>query len=121
MFTEIFDKILSLLHEKRETIFGVLIVALLCFTIYAQYGYTNEDKASYQAEIAAAKTKYDEDIKILRVNYINAQVEFNEEISSCHRDCRAKVDSLEEFYFNEFRKLQKKVNNIDNRINQIVQ
>lgn len=121
MFTEIFDKVLSLLHEKRETIFGVLIVALLCFTIYAQYGYTNEDKASYQAEIAAAKTKYDEDIKILRVNYINAQVEFNEEISSCHRDCRAKVDSLEEFYFNEFRKLQKKVNNIDNRINQIVQ
>jgi hypothetical protein len=121
MFTEIFDKVFSLLHEKRETIFGVLIVAVLCFAIYAQYGYTTEDKTAYKADLAETKLKYDEEIKLLRINFINSQIEFNADIAACHRNCRNKVDSLEDYYFNEFRKLQKKVNNIDNKINQIAQ
>ena len=121
MFTEIFDKILLLYQEKKETVFSVLIVALLCFVIYALYTYTTEDKTFHQADLAETKARYDEEIKILRINFINAQVEFNAEITACHRDCRSKVDSLEEFYFNEFRKLKKKVDNIDNRINLITQ
>lgn len=121
MFTEIFDKIMTLLSESREKIFGILIVALLCFVIYALYSYTTEDKTFHQTDLAETKARYDEEIKILRINFINAQVDFNAEIETCHRDCRARIDSLEDFYFNEFRRMQKKVNNIDNRINYLTQ
>lgn len=121
VFTEIFDFIKNLYTEKKETIFTVLIVAVICFVCYFLYGQLIREQDTSEKDLVALKEQQSVEIKKIREYQVDAEIQFQQEISNCHRECRQKIDSLEQFYYDKFKSLKNSIQRIENKVNIITQ
>lgn len=121
MFREIFDFIKTLFTEKRETLFGILIVTMLCFAVYFMYEQFTKVEDVSAKDIENLKVMHNEEIKTLRNERVLAENELLARLSECNRDCHRKMDSIEEVYYYKFKEFEQKVNKIENKVNTIIQ
>ncbi len=116
---EIISKIQELYTQKKETVFGIMVFLLLVGVIYILYGFSERTVDTCSKDIEALKMQHATEIKELRTDFINSQIEFNNEIRSCHMTCRKTIDSLDQYYYRKFLKLSERVNKINDKVNSL--
>ena len=121
MYKELFDWIKSLLTERKDVLFSVLILAALVFTCVALYDRVGEERTIAVSDREAVKTQCQEDIRKLREYQIQAEIQFQEDLAACRRECRMKIDSIEQSYYQRFSDLHRAVKRLGQKVNTIIE
>jgi len=116
---ELILQIKDLFDKKREQVFGILIVLLLCSVIVILYQYMEADKLSHDSVTSELKKMHDAEIMALRNDFIKSQIEFNDQIRLCSSNCRNKIDSIENYYFTKFILLRDKYKQLSIKLENI--
>lgn len=119
-FKETFVWLLTLITEQKEKLFTILIFTMLgaaCYFFFEQY--TNE-KSIGAKDIELLKSAHLEEIKKIREHQIDSEIEFQIAISACKKECRIKIDSIDDYYYHKFRNLHESVMRIDKKVNTLI-
>lgn len=119
MITAYMEFIRSLFGEKRETLFAILILAMLGFAINFLYTQLTNEKDTSQEDLKALKTQHNEEIKLLREYQIESEIQYQKDISACKREMRMALDSIEDYYFNKVKDLRQSVKRLELKVEQI--
>lgn len=116
MLTTYIEFIKSLFGEKRETLFAILILAMLAFAINFLYTQLNNEQDNSQEDIKELKAQHIEEIKAMRQYQIESDIQYQKDLSACTRDKRIAIDSIEEYYFNKVKELRLSIKRIKNKV-----
>lgn len=120
-FAEIFDKISTLVTEKKDVVFTILIFAILGSLSYFLSTQVIREKEVGAKDIELLKSVHLDEIKKIRDHQIDSEIEFQRSIADCKRDCRIRLDSIEDYYANKYRTLHETVKRIDKKVNDLIQ
>jgi len=119
MFTGLVEFVRSLFTEKRETLFSILIFSLLGFALYFVYSQLTREKDVSSEDLRILKERHAEEIKTLRDYQLEADIQYQKDISACNRDKRVAIDSIEEYYYHKVKDLRASVKRLESKVNQI--
>lgn len=116
---ELLSQLKLLLSEKKEAVFTFLIIALLVSVIILQQDTLSKTDADYLESLNKVRLNQEEEINVLRTQRINAEVYFADQLAACKKECRRTIDSLEDYYYVEFRRLHIQVSKLEEKLNLI--
>lgn len=120
-FKAIFDWISVLLTEQKDKLLTILIFSILVALSYFLYDRVGYEKETGGKDIEALKASHMEEIKKIREYQIESEIEFQRAIADCKRDCRIRLDSIEDYYANKFRTLHETVKRIDRKVSNLIE
>lgn len=118
---EIFDWITTLVTEQKDKLLTILIFSLLVGISYFLYNQVDREKEVGAKDIEILKAAHMDEIIKIRDHQIESEIEFQRSIADCKRDCRIRLDSIEDYYSNKFRTLHETVKRIDKKVNDLVE
>lgn len=114
---DVLSQLRTLLSEKKETLFTFLIIALLISVILIQQDTLSKTDSEYLESLNKVRLNQEEQINILRTQRINAEMYFADQLALCKKECRHTINSLEDYYYIEFRKLHIQVSKLEEKLN----
>lgn len=119
MLTVVVEFVRSLFMERRETLFSILIFSLLGFALYFVYSQLTREKDVSSEDLRILKEQHVEEIKTLREYQLDADIQYQKDISTCNREKRIAIDSIEEYYYHKVKELRASVKRLETKVNQI--
>jgi hypothetical protein len=102
------DKILKAIKDNP---LSVLVVALFCICILFAYLYYNErDRVTVNC---------DEQVEKLQNEFTNYQIKCNNEIIDIRKECRNKLDSIEDDYYFKYIDQGHKIRDIEHKLHML--
>lgn len=103
----------KLLKSIKENPLSVLVVALFAIAVLFAY--------LYDSERARVSDNCDTQLEKIQSEFTNYQIDCNNEIILIRKECRNKMDSIENDYYTKFIKQEKQIMNIENQLDVIKQ
>lgn len=119
MLTGLVEFVRSLFMEKRETLFTILIFSLLGFALYFVFSQLTKEKDVSSEDLRVLKERHAEEIKTLREYQLEADIQYQKDISACNREKRVALDSIEEYYYHKVKELRQSVKRLETKVNQL--
>lgn len=102
------DKVLKAIKDSP---LSVLVVALFCISTMFAYLYYNErDRVTVNC---------DEQVEKIQSEFTRYQIECNNEIIDIRKECRNRLDSIENDYYIKFTKQERQISKIEGKLNNI--
>lgn len=117
MLIALMEFVRSLFTEKREALFSILVFSLLGFALYFVYSLLTREKDANLEDVRILKEQHVEEIKALRAYQLEADIEYQREISLCNREKRIAIDSIEEYYYNKVKELRTSLKKVEAKFN----
>lgn len=117
MLIALMEFVRSLFTEKREALFSILVFSLLGFALYFVYSLLTREKDTNLEDVRILKEQHVEEIKALRAYQLEADIEYQREISLCNREKRIAIDSIEEYYYNKVKELRTSLKKVEAKFN----
>lgn len=90
---------------------SVLVVFVAMLALLFAYMWQNESNR--------VTGNCDNDLKKLRSEYVDFQISCNNEMIAIRKECRIKMDSIEDNYYGKFRKQERQISKLESDIDNI--